>query len=77
MDESFIGYDELANTMINEINMLDPMPSVDNMDEVWGDLNYALNRSIVYGIPYKSTFKNAKIRIEKMNSENELASLSF
>lgn len=77
MDESFIEYDELANAMINEINMLDPMPSVDKMNEVWEHLNYALNRSIVYGIPYKSTFKNAKIRIEKMNSENELASLNF
>ena len=65
LNESFIKYDDLANTLVNEIKFLEPMPNINKMNDVLGDLNYALNRTVLYGIPYKSTFKNAKIRIEQ------------
>lgn len=65
LNESFIKYDDLASTLVNEIKFLEPMPNINKMNVVFGDLNYALNRTVLYGIPYKSTFKNAKIRIEQ------------
>ena len=65
LNESFIKYDDLASTLVNEIKFLEPMPNINKMNDVLGDLNYALNRTVLYGIPYKSTFKNAKIRIEQ------------
>ena len=60
-----LKYDDLASTLVNEIKFLEPMPNINKMNDVLGDLNYALNRTVLYGIPYKSTFKNAKIRIEQ------------
>lgn len=77
MEESFIKNDDLANTIINELPYLDPMPSIEDMDEIWGDLNYALNRSLVHGIPFKNTFKTARSRIEEQSLDNEFASLKF
>ena len=65
LNESFIKYDDLASTLVNEIKFLEPMPNINKMNDVFGDINYALNRTVLYGIPYKSTFKNAKIRIEQ------------
>lgn len=41
------------------------MPNINKVGEVFGDLNYALNRTVLYGIPYRTTFKNAKLRIEQ------------